>query len=109
MHRPECSAFTWYRLILFLRRAGGFTVAGPSKGPDRNRQSQKHPLRTSRPDRRLVCEEKLLPELSNFCCLPGKAGGSPYGLGVYTLKMAKLTRGRRFNRRQASAGSVSLP
>src|SRR5208337_4597431 len=24
----------------------------------------------------------LLPELSNFYCLPGRAGGSPYGLGL---------------------------
>ncbi len=25
-------------------------------------------------------KRSILPELSNFCCLPGRAGGSPYGL-----------------------------
>ena len=27
-------------------------------------------------------KRNTLPELSNFCCLPGKAGGSPHGLAT---------------------------
>src|SRR5208283_1552988 len=29
---------------------------------------------------------QVLRELSNFCCLPGRAGGSPNGLGVVVLR-----------------------
>src|SRR5271166_1436974 len=39
-------------------RAGGFTVAGPSKGPDRNRQSQNQQLHTSHLNGSFVYEEK---------------------------------------------------
>src|SRR5262245_25548041 len=28
------------------------------------------------------CSARLLPELSNFCCLPGRAGGSPLGISM---------------------------
>src|SRR5271157_4047657 len=99
MHRPECSAFTWYRLILFLRRAGGFTVAGPSKGPDRNRQSQKHPLRTSRPDRRLVCEEKHTSGIVNLLLPPRQSGG-------ISLRISKSELWRRESDAQLNAQKV---
>jgi hypothetical protein len=30
--------------------------------------------------------KRLLPYLSNFCCLPGRAGGSPYELGYAAFR-----------------------
>jgi hypothetical protein len=39
-------------------------------------------------------KRNILPELSNFCCLPGRAGGSPYGLGATTLAVAKTSKSR---------------
>src|ERR1019366_3709157 len=33
----------------------------------------------------------VLRELSNFCCLPGRAGGSPNGLDIGAEQSARLT------------------
>src|SRR5271157_1746417 len=39
-------------------------------------------------------KRNILPELSNFCCLPGKAGGSPYGLvfGIHRVRRRAFVR-----------------
>ena len=77
-------------------RAGGFAVAGPSKGPLRDGEKRAEPLLTEsvclqrrrpltrRPVRSVYgrrAVEDRLPEVSNLYCLPGRAGGPPHGLG----------------------------
>jgi len=82
-------------------RAGGFPVAGPSKGPDRNRTPstpRAHRCESIRPNDQVQSAgreaydtgwptttrkerpETILPDLSNFYCLPGRAGGLLNGL-----------------------------
>jgi hypothetical protein len=46
--------------------------------------------------------------LSNFYCLPGRAGGSPNGLGIVLTSLTLLTRRKRFWQLGGLAGLVGL-
>jgi|HubBroStandDraft_4_1064222.scaffolds.fasta_scaffold245426_1 hypothetical protein len=58
------------------RRAGGFSVTGPSKGPDRNRTKQTRGTALCKSSwlHARTRGKSTLPDLSNFHCLPGRAG-----------------------------------
>ena len=72
---------------MLRQRTGGFTVAGPSKGA----RSQRVKVKARTKAKTSPCKHRgrstgksrqgKLPELSNFCCHPGKAGDIPFGSG----------------------------
>ena len=75
-------------------RAGGITVAGPSKGPHRDGDKKQSVVRCASVVSTAVGSDMIVPtdvhtkhggkgqppKTSNFYCLPGRAGGPPYGL-----------------------------
>jgi hypothetical protein len=50
-------------------------------------QSQNHKLPAPLRKANIAKAKGILPELSNFCCLPGRAGGVPNGLVVQLLNV----------------------
>lgn len=93
--------------VMILRQSRRLSVAGPSKGPDRNRRKATAAAAMSSVTalaKTKAAASGILPEFSKFDCLPGRAGGTP---GFIRTRLEPGERTRDGNRLCAWAPNLS--